>query len=575
MPAQTVIKLRRDTAANWTSADPTLAAGEIAFETDTNKIKVGDGSTAWSSLDYASGAGTAAEVTYDNSSAELVATNVKGALDELSLTKANVSDLSTNLNVYATTATSDISGYNVIVSNIDDADYDDVAVNVPTGAITADDQLIASLAAPADLFSGVVGPINVVTIGSIRKTAGNSSAFASFYFEVYKRAANGTETLVGTSDNTGDVNPETSDYQEFNATAFTQFGTMLDTDRVVLKFYANLTGNSGAEYDFQFGGSNPVRTLIPVPASVIVAHIAQEVMTDTTNFDGLLSASDTTVQAALETLDDFVIPPGTVASDTAPSSPEVGQMWWDSSDGSLYIYYDGYWVAAVTGITGPRGADNIVTSATAPEDTSVLWIDTDEPGDAVLPLGGTTGQVLSKVDGADYNTAWADAAGGGGMTLISSTTLSGVSTTISSIPQTYKNLYLVVSNAYCDNTTDPTVYYDCRVVPNGSIENFWGFMSGVTITATTAFPIISNISSNTSSKNAVAFQIIDYTSTDYKQAYCFGSYFTDRADSGGSTSGVNNRTGVFTHTSGITSLEITTSDPVGFTGGSILLYGVS
>ena len=46
------IQLRRDTAANWTSANPTLAQGEIGIETDTLKIKVGDGSTAWSSLSY-------------------------------------------------------------------------------------------------------------------------------------------------------------------------------------------------------------------------------------------------------------------------------------------------------------------------------------------------------------------------------------------------------------------------------------------------------------------------------------------------------------------------------------------
>lgn len=58
MPAQTVIKFRRDTAANWTSTDPTLAAGEAGFETDTNKLKIGDGSTAWSSLPY-----TGADVT--------------------------------------------------------------------------------------------------------------------------------------------------------------------------------------------------------------------------------------------------------------------------------------------------------------------------------------------------------------------------------------------------------------------------------------------------------------------------------------------------------------------------------
>lgn len=45
-------QFKRATAANWTSADPTLAAGEPGFETDTYKLKIGDGSTAWTSLDY-------------------------------------------------------------------------------------------------------------------------------------------------------------------------------------------------------------------------------------------------------------------------------------------------------------------------------------------------------------------------------------------------------------------------------------------------------------------------------------------------------------------------------------------
>lgn len=43
---------RRDTAANWTSANPTLAAGEIGIETDTYKMKIGTGSVAWTSLPY-------------------------------------------------------------------------------------------------------------------------------------------------------------------------------------------------------------------------------------------------------------------------------------------------------------------------------------------------------------------------------------------------------------------------------------------------------------------------------------------------------------------------------------------
>lgn len=50
MPVQ--IQFRRDTAANWTSNNPTLATGEMGVETDTGQFKVGNGSTAWNSLAY-------------------------------------------------------------------------------------------------------------------------------------------------------------------------------------------------------------------------------------------------------------------------------------------------------------------------------------------------------------------------------------------------------------------------------------------------------------------------------------------------------------------------------------------
>jgi hypothetical protein len=47
------LQLRRGTEAQWVAANPTLAAGEIGIETDTNTFKFGDGSTAWNSLSYA------------------------------------------------------------------------------------------------------------------------------------------------------------------------------------------------------------------------------------------------------------------------------------------------------------------------------------------------------------------------------------------------------------------------------------------------------------------------------------------------------------------------------------------
>ena len=61
-----LIQIRRDTAANWTSANPILAQGELGAETDTSKIKIGDGSTAWSSLAYLIDAGDYLTATSTN-----------------------------------------------------------------------------------------------------------------------------------------------------------------------------------------------------------------------------------------------------------------------------------------------------------------------------------------------------------------------------------------------------------------------------------------------------------------------------------------------------------------------------
>ena len=48
----TRMQQRRGTAAQWTSANPILAGGEIGFETDTGQFKIGNGSSAWSALSY-------------------------------------------------------------------------------------------------------------------------------------------------------------------------------------------------------------------------------------------------------------------------------------------------------------------------------------------------------------------------------------------------------------------------------------------------------------------------------------------------------------------------------------------
>jgi hypothetical protein len=63
MAVVTQIQVRRGTASQWTSTNPVLAAGEWGYESDTNKAKIGNGSSAWNSLSYFGGTGTVSSIT--------------------------------------------------------------------------------------------------------------------------------------------------------------------------------------------------------------------------------------------------------------------------------------------------------------------------------------------------------------------------------------------------------------------------------------------------------------------------------------------------------------------------------
>lgn len=56
------IQLRNDTAANWTSANPVLAQGEMGIELDTGLFKLGNGTDNWADLDYAPLSGAVTEI---------------------------------------------------------------------------------------------------------------------------------------------------------------------------------------------------------------------------------------------------------------------------------------------------------------------------------------------------------------------------------------------------------------------------------------------------------------------------------------------------------------------------------
>jgi Major tropism determinant N-terminal domain len=110
----TQIKLRRDTAANWTSANPTLGSGEPGFETDTGKLKIGDGSSNWVTLGYAT-PGTAG--VYSNTMAAAYLTIYSGNISAGNITVSgtiNGTATSASTATYASTAGLATNATNVV-----------------------------------------------------------------------------------------------------------------------------------------------------------------------------------------------------------------------------------------------------------------------------------------------------------------------------------------------------------------------------------------------------------------------------------------------------------------------------
>lgn len=127
------------------------------------------------------------------------------------------------------------------------------------------------------------------------------------------------------------------------------------------------------------------------------AHPASSIIVDTTTFNGELSAADSTVQAALQTLDDHTHPgSGASLQDGPPSSPSQGDFWFETDTGKYFVYYDGYWVEISGSLAGPQGPQG-ETGLTGDAATISIGTVTDVPyasGASVINSGTTYAAVL-------------------------------------------------------------------------------------------------------------------------------------------------------------------------------------
>ena len=90
---EAVVKSRRGTATAWASANPTLAAGERGYETDTGREKVGNGSTPWNSIGYSDSSSKISDATAIGK-AILTAVDAPAVRSLLSITSVeNTSDI--------------------------------------------------------------------------------------------------------------------------------------------------------------------------------------------------------------------------------------------------------------------------------------------------------------------------------------------------------------------------------------------------------------------------------------------------------------------------------------------------
>jgi hypothetical protein len=194
----------------------------------------------------------------------------------------------------------------------------------------------------------------------------------------------------------------------------------------------------------------------------------------------------------------------------------------------------------------------------------------DAAGDLIIGTADNTAGRLAIGANATVLTSngttasWAAQAGGGGMTLLSTTTLSGTSTAISSISGAYNNLFVLVYGI----TGATAGEFRLNGETTGIYASNWFSDSATTTQAMNNSTLRWNSGNAVSGNITQAYTIYNYASTaSVKPVSQSGGFMNSTTGFSNTVSGFKNTT------SAITSITIT-SDGASFTAGTVLIYGV-